>query len=89
MKHAGYLFLLLNFFSLSCNKKSEQPINKSPVASLIAELISANPFTFKFSVTAQDPELDPLSLPGILAKAPVVEEILLKHLLIPQTTPIQ
>ena len=49
-----------------CSKKeggdgNGNAVNRSPVASLAASLIKVNPFTYKLSVTAADPDNDPLS----------------------------
>ncbi len=56
--------ILLLFALPECTKKgssSEPPQNHAPVAQLTAKLVSANPFTFEFTVVASDADQDPLT----------------------------
>lgn len=56
------LSLALTLF-YACSKKPSQgnTTNSSPVVSMTAHLVKTNPFSFRFVVTATDPELDPLT----------------------------
>jgi O-glycosyl hydrolase len=47
--------------SFCCKKSPNTQNNSRPIVQLAAEMISANPFTFKFVVTASDVEGDPLT----------------------------
>ncbi|HEV8084027.1 MAG TPA: PKD domain-containing protein, partial [Chitinophagaceae bacterium] len=59
------LILIIFFaFIFGCSKKgsgNNNGINHSPQATITVELISVNPFTFKFTLAATDQELDPLT----------------------------
>lgn len=61
----NHLILIIFCFAIfGCSKKgsgTNNSINHSPQATITAELVSVNPFTFKFTVTATDQELDPLT----------------------------
>ncbi|WP_147206031.1 PKD domain-containing protein [Segetibacter aerophilus] len=54
------IFFVLLF---ACSKKGDEASgnNRSPNVTLSAELIQANPFTFRFTATATDQEFDPLT----------------------------
>lgn len=57
----NYLFFLLIGISFSCKKKSADPQNTKPTASVTANLTAVNPFTYTFIVNARDPESDLLT----------------------------
>src|SRR6185503_2070293 len=57
----NYLFFLLIASGFFCQKKSSAIKNEQPSVSLAADLTSTNLFTYKFTVTARDPESDPLT----------------------------
>ncbi len=56
---------IFSFLVLACSKKGNGNniggINHPPQATISAELVSVNPYTFKFTVTASDQDLDPLT----------------------------
>jgi O-glycosyl hydrolase len=57
----NYLFIVIIASALFCKKKEEQQANTPPSASVTADLVSVNPFTYVFTVKAQDQEFDPLA----------------------------
>lgn len=57
----NYLFILLLSATFFCKKKPGDIENTKPVATLTASLTAVNPFTYTFTVNAQDQEFDPLT----------------------------
>jgi O-glycosyl hydrolase len=55
------LFLTSVFLSCSKGKSDVGSPNRSPLVSLSAELTQVNPFTFKFTANASDPDFDPIT----------------------------
>jgi glucuronoarabinoxylan endo-1,4-beta-xylanase len=61
MKPMNYLFFLLIVPAFFCQKNSAAIKNAQPSATLTADLTSVNPFTYTFTVNANDPDADPLT----------------------------
>jgi glucuronoarabinoxylan endo-1,4-beta-xylanase len=61
MKAMNYLFFLLITPAIFCKKKSGDIENTKPTATITANLTGVNPFTYSFTVNAQDQEFDPLT----------------------------
>lgn len=65
MKKASFIFVIFCLGFLACSKKgggnNNPPVNHSPLASITADIVSANPFSYKFTVTATDQDQDPLT----------------------------
>lgn len=57
----NYLLILLIASTLFCKKETGEKTNTPPTVSVAADLVSANPFTYAFTVSAQDQEFDPLT----------------------------
>ncbi|MFT3950118.1 MAG: PKD domain-containing protein [Agriterribacter sp.] len=58
------ILLLVAVFTLTgynCTRKDDGKVNFPPVATLVSNLVAASPFTYEFTVTASDQELDPLT----------------------------
>lgn len=56
-----YLVIILLWLPGCSKKESEGRLNHSPVVTLSAELIQANPFTFQFTANATDQDFDVLT----------------------------
>ena len=61
-----YFLLMGTLLFSACSKSkggdgNEPAVNRQPVASIAADLITVNPFTYKFTVVASDPDLDALT----------------------------
>jgi PKD repeat protein len=61
MKNLFCIICVLAFFACTKKKGGSDERNNSPTATLLAEMTSANPFTFKFSTTVADQEFDPVT----------------------------
>jgi glucuronoarabinoxylan endo-1,4-beta-xylanase len=61
MKSMNYLFFLMIIPTFFCKKKSSGNENSSPSVSIVSNLTAVNPFTYTFTVNAQDQEFDPLT----------------------------